>query len=273
MENYSVLMSIYDKVNPNELDLSINSMVNQSIPPEQFVVVYDGPLTKSLCEVVQKYESKMPGLFTIVKLKKNMGLAYALNAGIDACRNQLIARMDCDDYSVQHRCEIQINEFKNDNTLVLLGGCTQHFIDSPDVPLQEYYRPPLTIEEIKRCIKRNSAFSHPTVMFKKDAVIKSGYYDVTLRRSQDHDLFSRMIWLGFNCKNIGETLLLFKIDKNCVLRNKNSDSLNARLLIQKRLYERGQCTIIDYCIINIMVYGAKKLPNTIFVKLYNIFKR
>ena len=41
-----------------------------------------------------------PGVFKIITLEKNMGLAKALNKGIEQCSNEIIARMDSDDISI-----------------------------------------------------------------------------------------------------------------------------------------------------------------------------
>ena len=42
---YSVLMSVYAKEKPKYLSQSIDSMLAQTVPPDQFVLVKDGPLT------------------------------------------------------------------------------------------------------------------------------------------------------------------------------------------------------------------------------------
>lgn len=272
MENYSVLMSVYNKVKPEELNLSIRSMLHQTLAPEQFVIVWDGPVDKSIKAIAAAYDTENPGLFTFVQLKKNMGLAYALNAGINACRNDLVARMDSDDYSLPDRCEAQVKIFCEDSKLKLLGGSTQHFRNTPENLTEAYGRHPVNEKAIKECIRKNSAFSHPTVMFRKKAVIESGYYDEKLRRSQDHDLFSRMIYLGYKCINIDKVLVLFRADEDCMLRNKNPESCKARVVIQKRLYKRGQCSFLDYVYIRFMVFIMQIMPSFLYVKIYAFLK-
>ncbi len=46
--DYSVLMSVYDKEQPEHLCLSIESMLMQTSAPAQFVLVKDGPLNDAL---------------------------------------------------------------------------------------------------------------------------------------------------------------------------------------------------------------------------------
>ena len=67
---YSVLMSVYFKENPEWLDYSIDSMMKQTVIPDEFVLVEDGPLTNKLEEVIDKYVKQYPKIFNIIKLKK-----------------------------------------------------------------------------------------------------------------------------------------------------------------------------------------------------------
>lgn len=272
MEKYSVLLTVYIKVKTEELKLSIESMLNQTIKPDQFVIVYDGPVSQVVNNLVMDYVRNNEGLFNVIRLPNNQGLAAALNAGIKACRNDLIARMDSDDYSKPNRCEIQLGEFAKDKNLALLGCNTQHFKESPYEPEEKYSNQPLDIESIKDKIRRNSAFSHPTVMFRKGVVLDCGGYDPILRRSQDHDLFSKMIYKGYECRNIKDALVLFRADEDCMLRNRNADSCKARIIIQKRLLSRKQCSLADYLYIYMGVLVAKYMPQSMYIFLYSVFK-
>ena len=112
MYKYSVLMSVYFKDDADNLRLAIDSMLNQTVKPEQYVVVEDGKLTSELNTVIDEYENQYPELFTIVKIAQNKGLANALNEGIKVCRNELVARMDADDISLPERCEKELECFE-----------------------------------------------------------------------------------------------------------------------------------------------------------------
>ena len=57
MDKYSVLMSLYIKEKPEYLIQSIESMINQTIVPDEIVVVKDGPLTVELEKVLLDYEN------------------------------------------------------------------------------------------------------------------------------------------------------------------------------------------------------------------------
>ena len=77
MENYSVLMSVYHKERPDWLKISINSMMNQTILTDDFVLIEDGPLTDELELVVKEFEEAYPRIFNVVRLEHNLGLGLA----------------------------------------------------------------------------------------------------------------------------------------------------------------------------------------------------
>ena len=104
MEKYSVLMTVYKKDNPVFFSLALDSMIHQSYPPDEIVLVKDGPIVESLQSVIDSHKSEGAPIVE-VQLAQNVGLGLALNAGIRTVRNELIARMDSDDYSLPTRCE------------------------------------------------------------------------------------------------------------------------------------------------------------------------
>ena len=241
--NYSVLMSVYKNESPEFLTLSIESMLSQTVMPEQFVLVEDGDLTPELDGVIANFQNSYPHMFTLVKLETNQGLAVALDAGIGHCRNELVARMDSDDISLPTRCEKQLERFKNNESLAILGSNIDEFSDTPDNVLRSRIVPS-HYEDITRRIKRREPFNHPTVMFKKSEVIRCGGYG-TLRRCQDFDLFSRMINMGCYAENINESLLLFRANEENYKRRSGKKSMSGYLNVMKMNYKRGYCSTFD----------------------------
>ena len=71
---YSVLMSVYRKENPVYFRQSIQSMMKQTLPFSDFVLVCDGPLTRELDEIVQWAQEEMGDRLQIIRLKENKGL-------------------------------------------------------------------------------------------------------------------------------------------------------------------------------------------------------
>ncbi len=273
MYKYSVLMSVYKKVEPGEFRLSMDSMLNQTVKPEQIVIVLDGPILDELDKVIKDYLLQFNDIITIVPLKENKGLAVALNEGLKRCRNEYIARMDSDDYSKNTRCEKQLNCFERIPELVLVGTGVENFQGTIDNILPVKKTRPTQFEDIKRTLRRSSPFAHPSVMYKKSAVLACGGYDPELRRRQDYDLFSKMVnGYGYKAINIDEPLLLFRVENSYYSRNKNKESCKSRIKVQKRILKRKECSVLDYMYIWTAMHISMFLPNNMYAVLTNTIK-
>ncbi len=77
-KKYSVLMSVYYKESPLFLKQSINSMIEQTIKPDEIVLICDGKLTNELEKVINDFQKKYNELFNIIRFEKNYGLGHAL---------------------------------------------------------------------------------------------------------------------------------------------------------------------------------------------------
>ena len=244
MEPYSVLMSLYAKEKPEFLSLAIDSMVNQTVKPEQIIIVEDGPLNDSLDMVVEKYVESDPGLFTIIKKEQNLGLGLALNDGLLAARNELVARMDTDDISVLNRCERQLKVFESDNGLSIVGSWVDEFCETIDNVVSTRIVPENN-RDIYEFSKKRSAFNHPVVMYKKSSVLEAGGYS-DLRRNQDIDLFGRMLFKGYKAYNIQESLLYFRTNLGLAKRRKSWENTKSYIKTIKRFWKIGYSSFSDY---------------------------
>ena len=93
---FSVLIAVYAKEAPAHLEQSLESIFRQELPPDEVVLVEDGPLTPALDEVIGRFKAQQEALH-IVKLPQNQGLGLALKEGLRHCQYDLVARMDSDD--------------------------------------------------------------------------------------------------------------------------------------------------------------------------------
>ena len=244
MQNYSVLMSVYYKEKAEYLELAIESMLNQTVPPEQFVIVEDGKLTKELETVIIKYENDNPNLFTIVRLEENRGLGLALDEGMKWCRNELIARMDSDDISMPKRCEKELAIFERYPELDIISGAINEFKEHID-NVVSIRRVPENEEVIRKQMRRRSAFNHPAVMYKKTAVIRVGGYGDSARK-EDHDLFSRMVFEGCKAYNLQEPILYYRINEDNMKRRKSWKNISSYIEIMWTNLCRGYCGCADF---------------------------
>lgn len=249
MKKYSFLMSIYYKEKPEYLKLSINSMLSQTVKPDEIVIVKDGKLTEELDEVIEEYRMKNSGTFTIVELEKNIGLGLALNEGLKVARNELIARMDGDDISKPTRCEEELMLFETSDDIDIVGTFIDEFIDDPTNIVSRRIVPTQN-DDIYKFAKRRSPFNHPTVMYKKSTVLKNnGYSD--LRRNQDVDLFGRMLYNGAKAANINKPLLLFRTNNDLLKRRRNWENTKLYIRVIYSFWKMGFSSFSDLFVVTV----------------------
>ena len=206
-QSYSVLMSVYAKEKAEYLKQSIDSILEQTIFPGDFVLVCDGPLTRELYDVIDMKKKEYPELFQIVSLPENRGLGEALKEGLLHCKNEFVARMDSDDISVKNRCEQQMMtmiEKKAD----IVGGWVEEFEKDP-AEQGVIRRVPESAGEIALYAKKRNPFNHPTVMFRREAVIKAGNYQ-SCRGFEDYHLWVRMLKAGCAGCNLPTVLVYMR---------------------------------------------------------------
>ena len=267
MEKYSVLMSLYKKEHPEYLRLALDSMINQTVRPDEIVLVEDGPLTDELYKIVDEYKD----LLHIVVNEKNVGLGLALNAGLKACKNELVARMDTDDISKPDRCEKQLNRFLEKPSLAIVGSHIDEFVGTPDNVISQR-RVPTTSEAIYDYAKKRSAFNHPSVMYRKSAVLAEGGYS-DLKRNQDVDLFGRMLFKGYKAENINEALLWFRSSDELAVRRKSWENTKSYISTIKKFWKMGYSSFFDYIKVAVAQTGMYILPIKVQNWVYKKFLR
>lgn len=274
MENaqkYSVLMSLYIKEKPEYLRLAIDSMLNQTISPDEIVIVEDGPLTEALYAVLDEYKAKFPQIIRTVRNEKNLGLGLALNVGLKECRNELVARMDTDDISLPNRCEKQLAVFAENPELSIVGSFVDEFSENPE-KIVSTRAVPVSSEEIYQFAKKRSAFNHPAVMYRKSKVLDfNGYAD--LRRNQDVNLFGRMLFGGCKAQNIPESLLLFRCNDDLAKRRKSWENTKSYIDTIANFRKMGYSSIGDYIVVAIAQIGVFLMPTALQHWVYKHFLR
>lgn len=265
-------MSVYIKEDPKFLDESLKSiLVNQTIIPNEMILVKDGLLTEELELVIDKYYSKFPSIFKTIPLSNNVGLGKALNIGLEKCTHSLIARMDSDDICAYNRFERQLRYFKNNTKLDLLGSNIIEFFDSPDNP-KFVKRAPLDIAGIRKMIKRRNPINHVSVMFRKESVIEAGGY-MHLPYLEDYYLWIRMLKNNCIIENINEDLVFVRTGKEMFKRRGNSEYIVRWYYLQKKMKEYRLIGNIDFLVNMINIVGFIYTPSKMKKNIYKWFLR
>jgi glycosyltransferase involved in cell wall biosynthesis len=254
MSYLSVVMSVYVKENPIYLRQSLESVINQTLKPNEIVLVKDGPLTKELDHVIKYYEEYYSEIFLVIALPENKGLANALNVGIKMAKYSLIARMDSDDICFIDRFEKQVHALKASNLDIIGGQIIEFGKNTSDVISRRIV--PCEHSEIVKLLKFRSPFSHPTILFKKEVFNALKGYD-SLVFPEDYDFFVRAYLKKFKFGNVPDEVLWFRLGEN------ESDAIKRRWGI---LYAKNEFNLYRK-FLNINFYNYSDFLKVVLLKL------
>jgi glycosyltransferase involved in cell wall biosynthesis len=207
----SVIMPVYN--GELFLERAIESILVQTFENFEFIIINDGSSDKSL-EVIEKYKKKDERIFLISR--KNKGLVYSLNEGIENSKGEYIARMDADDISLTTRLEEQIAYIEN-NKLDLCGSWV-HTFDKRGV--SDIWKYPENHNDIVFRSFFMSSFAHPSVMIKKAIFEKVKYQD---ELAEDYRLWCDILEAGYKVGNVQKTLLMYRLHNNQLTQVKSKE--------------------------------------------------
>jgi len=207
--NVSVVMSVYDKVEPIHLVQAIRSILSQTYSNFEFIIVLDGLKSKDLTNLIYDF-SQMDKRIRTIENKQNMGLAHSMNKAINSAKGKYIVRMDADDISLPTRIYKQL-QFLNQNILAV--GTFGYEIDE-NGNIIFLKRLPITFEDIKKFFPKRSPLIHPSITFHRSFFDKVGYYENFFLLCEDYELWLRAIKRNVAIVNIPEFLYMFRINKD-----------------------------------------------------------
>ena len=265
---FSVLLSLYYKENFCYLRQSLDSIFNQTLAPDEVILVEDGPLSDELYAVVDEYVKRYP-ILKIVALEKNSGLGHALNEGLKYCSFDLVARMDTDDISKPDRFKAQVDIFESDPDIDVCGSWIDEFIGTPD-NVTSQRRVPENHAEIVKYTHLRCPLNHPTVMYRKSKVLAVGGYSGF---PEDYFLWVKLIMSGAKFYNIQRSLLFFRFSNDVITRRGGLEYAKNCVRTQYGFYRIGFLSFFEFfknCIIRCTV---SLLPNNIRSYIYRILLR
>lgn len=218
-QKFSVSMCVYGGDNPEFFDVAIDSIVDQTVPPNEIVLTVDGPIPATIESVIEKYRNQLSGSqiqFQIVYLEKNLGHGEARRICFEHCSCDLIALMDADDLSVPDRFEKQLAVFEKNPDLSIVGGNIHEFIGTPDNCVGKRIVPE-TDGEIKVYMKKRCPMNQVTVMFRKADIAEVGGY-IDWFCEEDYYLWIRLALAGKRFANVPENLVNVRVGEEMYQR-------------------------------------------------------
>jgi glycosyltransferase involved in cell wall biosynthesis len=234
---FSVLLTTYRGDEPQELDAALESTVNQTYPPEEIVLVEDGPLTDELRSVVDAHVSDHPDLFLVRQLPENKGRGTAAGIGLECCSYDLVGIMAADDINISDRYERQVKYLKDNPDIDVVGGYVEEFIENPDDPVATR-KVPTEPSEVRRFALSRNPMTEVTVMFRKSSIMDVGGYR-GVDRMEDYDLWVRLVVNGGALANIPEVLVKVRAGPDFSDRRGGVEYAREEIRQQLDFYEWG----------------------------------
>lgn len=267
---FSVLMSVYEKELPDNLDMALDSVFEQTLPPSEIILVKDGPLPAPLEEVIARQSARHPEI-RVVGLERNVGLGAALNAGLGHCLHDLVARMDSDDLCTPDRFERQIPLFAEDDRLAVVGGWIAEFETDP-TRTHAVRAVPEQPEDVARSARRRCPVNHPTVVFRKAAVLAVGGYNAK-HLQEDYYLWARLMMAGYRFRNVPAVLVLMRTGEGLYDRRGGLKYAKAELKLFVDLYRMGFVGPVDLAVNVVSRMLVRLMPTGLRKQMYQRFAR
>ncbi len=220
----SVIMPVYN--GEQYLEQAIESILNQTFENFEFIIIDDNS-TDHTPSILTNY-SAMDQRITIVKNTSSLGITKSLNLGVKLAVGDYVARMDADDVSLKKRLSKQLDFLKKSPEIVLCG--TRVLTVKADYGKKYIWKTP---EDIKAALFFMNAIIHPSVMIKREILIKY-FYDESYNVAQDYDLWCR-ISNDFQVANIDEALLEYRWHTSNISLFKKMEVMNNHFRVKLKL--------------------------------------
>lgn len=269
---FSVLMSIYYKERPQHFQECMQSIWdNQTLKPNEIILVKDGILTKKLETEIQRWSIKLSDVIKIVSIPENVGLGKALNEGLKYCSNEYVVRMDSDDISMPDRFEKQINYLNNHPNVVVLGGQIIEF-DRSILDAQVLKLVPTNTDSIKKYSLKRNPFNHMTVVYKKNIVLLLGGYQHHLFM-EDYNLWLRIIAHGYHTANLPDAIVYARVGNGMYKRRQGIEYIRSEKKLLELKLNLKLVKTYPAILVFLIRCSVRLLPPSIIYFIYNTFLR
>jgi glycosyltransferase involved in cell wall biosynthesis len=165
---------------------ALDSVLLQTVPPRQIIVVDDGSSDQTP-DVVRPYVGRVQYVH-----QENRGVSAARNRGIHAAREEFVAFLDADDVWHPRKLELQLRAFERRPELGILscptyrwpGGALPELAPEPALPVR-----PVRWEQV---VVRNR-LNTSAVMVRREVLRRAGPFDRGLHGPEDRDLWLRVL--------------------------------------------------------------------------------
>jgi len=224
----SVILATFNGEKKGFLEKSINSVLKQSYDDYELIIIDDGSTdnTKQLC---QKFNNKKIKYY----YHKNQGQTLSKNFGFSICKGKYICLIDDDDIWMNDKLEKQVKYYNNNKDKNI--GILTTWMELIDINGNFIgYKKKIEEGNVYEKIFYDNMVNVSSVMIKKEAIDKVGFFDPNLPLRQDWDLWIR-ISKYYEIHQLKEILVKYRIHENNISKNIDLTVKYSELLLKKNL--------------------------------------
>ncbi len=232
----AVLLPHYN--NLEGLELTLFSLVNETVNFTLFLID-DGSTNFETVELlVNKFKTNFN--IQLERNPQNLGIVATLNKGLQlilaANTYTHIARIDAGDACVNNRFKKQLEAFKKDASIALVGSWVR-FVNMQREPLFTL-KPPTSYKKLKNYILVYNTFVHSAVIYTVDIVKKIGFYSSKYPALEDHDYFIKIL-KKYKATVVQEVLVEYEINPNSISILNRKQQTKSRIKLFLHNYTLG----------------------------------
>ena len=238
----TAIIPVYQNNTASQFSEAVKSVYQQTLLPDEILVVADGPVPPDVEAVIEIVKSKVVNdkihiEVNYLEIEENVGLGEAMRQAVLLAKGDYIARMDADDICLPDRFERQMKCFEEDPDLSIVGGQISEF-DRVISNISGRRVVPLEHDKIARFMKSRNGMNHMTVIIKKKDLIDAGNYQPFFLL-EDYYLWVRMLQHGCKFRNIGDDVVLVSAGKELMDRRGGYEYFLRQCQVFKYMLDTG----------------------------------
>jgi len=198
------------------------SCLNQGINEEYNVIVIDDGSTDDSVSIIKKYD------VTLIKLDKNYGYSKAKNEGIILSRSKYIVHLDADDLLTPDSLQVRLNEFKKDDSLMLVHGRAYNIGEDTT------YKWAISNQRKLDYIDCGAQIHAQGVMIKRECYENYGLYDESLKAKADREMWDRLKLIAkVKSKFTPKFVAFYRIHPGSMIWNRDSNPKHNKMVVER----------------------------------------
>ncbi|TEW50706.1 glycosyltransferase family 2 protein [Psychromonas algicola] len=225
----SVVMSVFNA--EKYLKEAIESILDQSYQNIEFIIINDGSIDDSL-NIIKGF-SAIDERIKLVS-RRNRGLPFSLNEGLDLAKGEYIARMDADDISFKERLSEQVLYMEANPEIGVCGTWAEVFGEYKNG--NSTLKHPSSHDALLPKLLFSVCFIHPTVMFRKEVL--NSYklrYHIDYFNSQDYEFWWRLSHYT-KMGNVQKVLLKYRESVSSITHSSSNFQPDLRYKLIKSIF-------------------------------------